>query len=225
VQLTVFAAETANPLKLERMRKLGADVGCQGRDFDEAKEAARHYAHATGATFVEDGREVAITEGAGTIGLELARIPAPLDAVLVPLGNGALVNGIGTWLKAERPSTRVIAVAAEGAPAMAHAWRRGTLVTTERADTIADGIAVRVPVPEALELMKQTVDEVLLVSDEMLIAAMRLARDSLGVVLEPAGAAGLAAALAFKARFQAQRIATPLCGSNLTEEQFARWLC
>lgn len=114
--LTVFAAETANPFKLERMRRLGATVKLEGQDFDAAKEAAKVYARTRDFIFVEDGLEVEIAEGAGTIGLELTHYPVPFDAVLVPLGNGALINGIGVWFKAKHPSTKIIGVVAWAHP-------------------------------------------------------------------------------------------------------------
>ena len=222
--LTVFAAETANPFKLERMQRLGATVKLEGHDFDAAKEAAKSYAAKRDATFVEDGRNPETAEGAGTLALELSRYSDPFDAVLVPLGNGALINGVGAWFKARHPNTKIVGVVAAGAPAMDLSWRSGKLHTTEKADTIADGIGVRIPVPEALEAMRHTVDDILQVTDNDILAAMRLAHETVGVVLEPAGAAGLAAAMVYKDRFAGQLIATPLCGSNLTVEQRAKWL-
>ena len=225
VPVTVFAAETASALKVARMGELGARVVLAGRDFDAAKDAARAHAAATpGARFIEDGHEPAIAEGAGTIALELDRWPEPIDVALVPLGNGALIAGVGLWLKAHRPGTRVVGVCAAGAPAMAESWRLGRAVTAPAAETIADGIAVRVPVPAALDDLRAAMDEVLLVDDAAIVAAMRLLFDSLGGVVEPAGAVGVAAALAHGARFAGQLVATPLCGGNLTGEQVRRWL-
>jgi threonine dehydratase len=224
VPLTVFAAESANPAKVESMRRLGAEVRLEGEDFDEAKAAARALAESEGWRFVEDGREAEIAEGAGTIALELCRWPEPFDALLVPLGNGALLSGVGTWMKAHAPSTEVIGVCAEGAPAMALSLREGVMRTTEKVDTIADGIAVRVPVEEALSDLAGVVDDVLLVDDRTMVRAMRLLFWRLGLVVEPAGAAGIAALLAHRERFAGSLVATPLCGGNLTEQQVRRWL-
>lgn len=224
VRLTVFAAEAANPLKVERMRALGATVILAGADFDAAKEAAVRHAESSGDLYVEDGLWGPIAEGAGTIAVELARSHPGLDAVFVPLGNGALVNGIGTWLRHASPGTRVIAVCAAGAPAMELSWRQGRPVSTEAIDTIADGIAVRVPVPEALDLMRGTVDEVMLVDDGQILAAMRSLLLDTGLAVEPAGAAGLAAIQSRSAEFAGRRVATPLCGGNLTAEQVRGWL-
>jgi threonine dehydratase len=223
-QVAVFAAETANPLKLERMRKLGADVRLFGREFDAAKQAAREFADATGARFVEDGLEPAVSEGAGTIAVELCRWREPLDFLFVPLGDGALLAGIGLWMKTHSPRTRLVAVCAEGAPAMALSFRQGRVQSTEAVSTIADGIATRIPVPEAFDDLQDLVDEVLLVSDDSIILAMQLAFRHHGLVIEPAGAAGLAAAITYKERFRGAVAATVLTGGNLTSDQIAKWL-
>ena len=224
VALQVFAAEKANPFKIERMRALGANVQLAGRDFDEAKDAAKAHALRHGLRYIEDGREPAISEGAGTIALELTRWPEPFDALIVPLGNGALINGIGTWCKAHAPTTRIIGVCMTGAPAMEQSWRAGKTIHTNSIRTIADGIAIRVPVPEALQDLQAVVDDIWLIEDEDLIAAMRLAHKELGLVLEPAGAAGLAAVMKQRDLLAGQLVATVLCGGNLTEEQRRRWL-
>ena len=221
--LTVFAARGANPLKVERMRALGAKVELQGDDFDEAKDAARRHATENGELYVEDGRLGAIAEGAGTIAVELIKDSAPLDAVFVPLGNGSLVNGIGTWLRQLSPTTRVIAVCAETAPSMALSWRAHKPVAAP-STSIADGIAVRVPVPEAVGIMAGTVDDVMLVSDDEMLAAMRLLISRAGLVVEPSGAAGIAAIAQSAGELAGKRVATPLTGGNLTEQQLREWL-
>jgi threonine dehydratase len=224
VPLTVFAAESASPAKVESMRRLDAEVRLEGEDFDEAKAAARALAEVEGWRFVEDGREAEIAVGAGTIGLELCCWPEPFDALLVPLGNGALLSGVGTWMKAHAPSTEVIGVCAEGAPAMALSLREGVVRTTKKVNTIADGIAVRVPVEEALSDLAGVVDDILLVDDGIVVEAMRLLFWKMGLVVEPAGAAGVAALLAHRERFAGSLVATPLCGGNLTGQQARRWL-
>jgi threonine dehydratase len=211
-RIVMFAAETANPMKVARMRELGAEVTLAGRDFDAAKQAAGKYAERTGFRFVEDGREPAISEGAGTIALELS---SGFDTILVPVGNGALINGIGTWMKAASPATKIIGVCAATAPAMAISWRSGALQTTASAETIADGIAVRLPVAEALADMRHTTDDIVCVSEADLREAMRLLLRHTGLLIEPAGIAGIAALIEHRERFRGQRIVTPLCGSNV----------
>ncbi|HEV2690359.1 MAG TPA: pyridoxal-phosphate dependent enzyme [Bryobacteraceae bacterium] len=222
--LTVFAAETANPLKVERMRQLGAEVKIAGGDFDAAKEHARAFAEEQGAQFVEDGRETPLAEGAGSIAVELCRWREPFDFLLVPLGDGALLAGIGHWMKTHSPSTRLIAICAAGAAAMNLTLRSGMVQTIESAATIADGIAVRVPVPESLEHLAGIPDDILLVEDEAMVQAMRLVFRHHGLVVEPSGVAGLAAAMVFRDRFRGAVVGTPLTGGNVTAEQMEQWL-
>ena len=224
VSLTVYASVNANPLKLERMRALGADVRLHGEDFDAAKLEAKRFTAESGVRMVEDSLEPGTGEGAGTIAMELLRWPVPFDAMLVSLGNGALLTGMGRWVKAHAPATRMIGVAARGAPSMYDSWKAGRVVSHERIDTIADGIGVRLPVAEAVADMTGTTDDVVLVSDATILQAMRLLHEDLGLVVEPSGAAGLAAILEDPARFRGQLVATVICGGNLTPRQMREWL-
>ncbi len=190
------------------------DVRLVGRDFDAAKEHACSFAEETGGCYIEDGREPAIAEGAGSIAVELCCWKDPFDAVLFPLGNGALLAGAGRWMKAHSPATRVVAVCAAGAPSMALSLQERTVRCTETANTIADGIAVRVPVPEALDDLEGVVDDVVLVEDSAILEAMRSVLLRHGLFLEPAGAAGVAAAMVFRDKFRGGRVATLLSGGN-----------
>lgn len=224
VELTVYASEKANAFKVERMRALGANVILIGNDFDAAKIEAKRAAGRLGVRMVEDSLDVETGEGPGTIGIELAEFPEPLDAVLVAFGNGGLACGIGVYLKHASPRTRVVAVQAAGAPAMIESWRRGEIVRYEAIATIADGIGIRLPIPECVEDMKGAIDDGILVQEQSLLEAMRLAHRHLGLVLEPSGAAGLAALLENQAAFAGKTVAVILCGGNLTPEQMREWL-
>jgi len=223
-EAVVFAAENASPVKIDAMRRFGAEVRLAGADFDAAKAAALDFAAGGDATFIEDGAHPAIAEGAGTMAYEMTQAGAAMDAALVPVGNGSLIAGVGAWLKHADAKIKVIGVVAEGAPAMKLSFDEGKIVTTPRANTIADGVAVREPVAYALECMRESVDEVVLVSDEAIIEAMRRIHRALGLVIEPAGAAGLAALLAQRERWRGKRVATILCGGNMTPEQMKAWL-
>jgi len=222
--LTIFASVTANPLKVERMRSLGADVRLVGETFKVAHSAAKAFAEDTGAQLIEDGRIPAITEGAGTIGLELLRWPEPFDAILVPLGDGALLAGVARWVKAHRPATQMVGICASGAPAMERSWRARRAQDSGPTKTIADGIEVQSPYPEAVSDLIDLADDILLVEEQALLSAMQQAHRDLGVVLEPSGAAGLAALQSYRDRFQGKLIATILTGGNVTPEQMRRWL-
>jgi threonine dehydratase len=224
LQTVVFAAMSANRMKIERMRHLGADVRLAGSDFDAAKKFAEEFAQAIGGRYVEDGFEPPISEGAGTIAVELTADNCVLDYVLVPLGGGALLAGMAAWLRAHSPQTQIIGVCAASAPAMALSLRHGRPHPTATATTIADGIAVRAPVPAALADLHGNVDDVLLVEDKAMVEAMRLLFRHHGLVSEPAGVAGLAAAISEKQRFRGACVATPICGGNLCDQQVRQWL-
>jgi threonine dehydratase len=223
IPIDVFASTRANPLKIDRMTRFGATVHLDGRDFDAAKNAARVFAAARGSRYVEDGLEPEISEGAGTIGMELLDGPQVPDVLVIPLGNGALLGGIARWVKAHRPATRVVGVCASGAPAMERSWRLREVIETAETRTIADGIAVRVPIPDALEDLRDDVDEIVLVDDAATIDAMRLLFRHLGLLVEPAGAVGIAAIATHAALRESGRVATVLCGGNMTTAQLTEW--
>jgi len=213
IALDVYAAESANPRKVARMRELGATVHLAGRDFDAAKAHARDHAAREGTTFVEDGREAAITEGAGSIAVELCAWPEPIATAVIPLGNGALLGGMGTWIRHASPATRIIGVCAAGAPAMRDSLRARRAIESPSVHTIADGIAVRVPVPEALDYLPAVIDDIVLVSEESLRQAMAMVEAETGLIAEAAGAAGIAALIEHP-QLRDGLVATPLCGSN-----------
>lgn len=219
VPVIVFAATTASPTKVAAMRRLGADVREVGEDFDAARLAAAHLAAATGWHLLVDGEDPWISIGAGTIALELTDATAAgdlpaLERFYVPVGNGALIAGIGTWLRSAARSTRVIGVQAAAAPAMTLSWRERRPIETPSADTIADGIAARVPVPEALALMIGVVDEMLLVDEEEIVTATSQLSVAVPSSIEPAAGAAWAAIRA--TRPQGGAIGVVVTGGNVS---------
>lgn len=221
--LVVFADQGANPVKFDRITEMGAEVRLDGADFDAAKVIAREFCERSGSWMVEDGHEPEISEGAGTIALELLERDR-FDTVLIPLGNGALLNGNARWIKEVAPDTEVIGVSAVGADAMAESWRDREIVTRDAVATISEGIAVRVPVPAAVADMAGLVDDVILVDDDSTVDAMRMVHKHTGRVVEPSAVVGIAAVSNDPPRFQGKKAATILTGANLTEKQFERWL-
>jgi threonine dehydratase len=216
----VFVPTDVNPVKAARMRSLGATVTLAGADFEDAKKHARQQAtQRVECVFVEDGEAAAISEGAGTIGVELLKT-GNIDTLVLPVGDGALITGVAIWVKEHSSKTKIVGVCARGAPAMAESWRAGKVIATESTDTIADGIAVRVPIAISAERMKCLVDEMVLVNDTQLLEAMRLAVSALGLLLEPAGAAGLAAIRAHA--LGGDQLATVLTGSNVHPDLIAK---
>jgi threonine dehydratase len=222
--LTVFASVHANPLKVTKMRGFGADVRLEGEDFDAAKILAARWAEENGACMVEDGRQTEIAEGAGSIGVELLASGKSFDAVLLPLGNGALLTGVGRWIKAHSPETRVIGISSVHAPAMHDSWKAGRIIECKEARTIADGIAVRIPIPEAVWDMNGIVDDVFLVEESSIRAAMRLVLEEERLIVEPAGVVGVAALVEHAGLREYRRVGTVVCGSNMTGEQIKTWL-
>jgi threonine dehydratase len=205
-------------MKVARIRQFGAEAVLIGRDFDESYQHARKRARETGQTRVTDGRETAFAVGAGTIALEVTqaieagRLPA-IDTAYVPVGNGALIVGVGTWFRHASRSTRVVGVQAEGAPSMTLSWRARRPIETERADTSAEGLATRVPVPEAVQAITSVVDDMVLVSEEALLKAQHDLTSQLGILVEAAGAAAWAACVADSASRSASLVL--ITGSNL----------
>ncbi|MDH4089970.1 MAG: threonine/serine dehydratase [Cyclobacteriaceae bacterium] len=225
IKLIVYASVRANPLKIERMKQLGATIILHGDDFDSAKLQAKQFAKDSGARFIEDSLDIETVEGAGTIGLELLDFATPIDVLLIALGNGAMINGIGSIFKERNPSTQIVAVQASGAPAMVESWKKKTVITHESVNTIADGIAVRIPVPEALADMEGIVDDAVLVREDSIIKAMKLLHRHAGIVAEPSGAVGLAAILEHPDIYASKTVATIICGGNMTQQQLDQWLC
>jgi threonine dehydratase len=204
VPVTVFADESANRTKLDRIRRFGAQVVLAGQDFDAAREASQAHANDRDALLLVDGQDPWIACGAASMAVEVTDavergvLPAP-SAAYVPVGNGALIVGVGAWLRQALPGCRVVGVQAEAAPSMTLSWREGRPIETPTAATFAEGIASRVPVPEALEMMAGRVDDMTLLSEAAMHDAQEELTAALGITVEGAAAASWAAVLADRA--------------------------
>jgi threonine dehydratase len=215
VATTIFCAAGANPTKIAAMRDLGAEVHPVGQDAEDAKVAARAAAAEHGFLFVEDGTQREIAAGAGTIAQEMTDHGVLPDVLLVPVGDGALATGVGSWMRVKAPRTRIVGIAARGAPCMAQSFEAGRAISTAAAMTVADGIAIRVPIATSVAHLTAVVDEMLLVDDEAILKAVRLLLEKAGVCAEPAAAVGIAAVLAKPHRFRGSDVATIITGSHL----------
>ena len=189
VPVVVFTSRNANRAKIARMRALGAEVIEAGEDFDDARTACEAYARgqrrrAAGRWRGSADRRRRGHDGASRSGTrsQAGVLPAPVVA-LVPVGNGALINGVASGLRIGVPGCRIVGVQAEGAPAMTLSWRAGRPIDTPSAATYADGIAARVSIPAAVALMAGRVDDMVLVSEEALHAAQAILTDELGVTV------------------------------------------
>ena len=221
----VYASRKASPLKLKRIKELGADLRLVDGDIEVARRDAVAAAESEQAYLIEDSENIATCEGAATIGLELTdTVLGPLDAVLVALGGGAMATGVGYVIKNRTPATQVICVQPSGAPAMTLSWRQRRVVNTETINTIADGVAGRHPISEVLDDLLEVADDALLVEESSIIEGMRLLYHQAGLVAEPSAALGVAALLENRARFTGKRVALILCGSNVGPDDFRRWV-
>jgi threonine dehydratase len=211
----IFLPERPNPIKRRMIEAFGGTVHIEGRDIDEAKEAAQAFADREGFLFVDDGESLDMMEGAGTIGLEIARRLSDLDAVFAPLASGTLVVGTAAGVKALQSQARVIAVQAKGSRAMVESFhaRRPIELPVE---TVAEGLACRVPARRALEGLWALVDNAMAVSDETLLAGVRSLVEMSHVLVEPAGAAALAGAWERREEARGRRIALILSGANIS---------
>jgi threonine dehydratase len=208
-----FVSPKVPPAKVARIRGLGARVEESERPESDARE---HAAASDDRVLVVDGLRPEVAQGAGSIGLEL-EAAGPFDIAVVQIGDGALISGVARWLKATTSPTRIVGVCASGAPAMARSFAAGRLLSTDGTDTIATALAIARPIPESLARVRALVDDIVLVDDDDLRSAQRLIAESLGLLVEPAGAAGVAALDRHRQQLPGGRTAVLLTGAGALE--------
>jgi threonine dehydratase len=191
----------------------GAEVVLEGETLAEAAAHARELASREGYTFIHPYDDDAVIAGQGTVGLEMLEAVPDLEVLVVPVGGGGLIAGIATAAKALRPGIQVLGVESRSWSAM-HQRLHG-LPVTAGGDTIAEGMAVRDVGERTLAICRRAVDEVLLVEEEDIERAVVTLIEIEKTVAEGAGAAGLAALLAFPQRFAGKRVGIPICGGNI----------
>jgi threonine dehydratase len=221
---TVYVPENANPMKVEAIKRLGAQVVAAGRNYHGANLEALRAQAETGATFVHAYDDPHVVAGQGTIGLEILAELKDVDTVLVPIGGGGLIGGIALYMKAKKPSVRIVGVEPAGADAMHRSLAAGRVVTLDRVDTIADGLAASAPSKLTFELASRCVDEVLIVQEAEMLRAIRLLFEWEHLLAEPAGAAALAALLYHHRPAPNETVAVLLSGANVTDEVMVRAL-
>ena len=216
IPVTVVAPEGATPSKLERIRLLGGTVEIHGNDFDVAKGHAKEKAREAGGVFWEDGVIEEMATGAGTIASELLRDPKPWDMVVVPLGNGSLMKGIAQEMKRRSPDTSIVAVVADGAPSMAQALLGQSWDESAPVDTLADGLAVRVPIPKIVGELIELVDDVWTVSESDILPAVKTLMEMEQVLAEPSAATPIAAMAGHRDEIRGKRVAAIVSGAHLS---------
>jgi threonine dehydratase len=225
VEATIVMPSFAPLTKIQATKSYGASVILHGSSFDDAAQHAKDLAQEHGYTYVHAFNDPQIIAGQGTLGLEVLEALPNVDVLLVPIGGGGLIGGVALAIKTLRPQTKIIGVQASGCSAVLPSLAAGAPVAVSVAQTIADGIAVKRPGDLTLPLIEAHVDEVLEVSDDEIARAIAHCVSSARLVVEGAGAAGLAALLAGKVDFEAgQNICAVLCGGNIDGNLLARVL-
>jgi threonine dehydratase len=218
VRAVICVPEQANPVKVESMRALGAEVVFRGRDFDEAREYCEQQAAQHGYRYVHSGDEPALIAGVATYTLEILQDLPGTEVIVVPVGGGSGAAGACLVAKAVRPSVEVIGVQSQAAPAAYRSWRAGTLVA-DTTSTFAEGLATRTAFELPQRILREWLDDFVLVSEDALKSATRLMIEMTRNLVEPAGAAALAAVLATPERFAGRTVAIVCSGGNISPAQ------
>jgi threonine dehydratase len=224
MRATIFLPADPNPVKRARIAALGATIVEAGGDLAAAMTEAAAHAKRPGVYSLSDATDPDLPAGPATIALELVEQLPSVDTIVVPMGDTALIRGVAAAARQLVPAVRIVGVQATSAPSYYLSWKCGEATATETCDTIADGLATRLPDPENVRAIRELVDEVVLVTDEEMIAAIgHLALDE-HVVAEPAGAAATAAML--RARFHGGRhVVLLVTGANVRPELLRSAIC
>jgi threonine dehydratase len=218
VRAVICVPEGANPVKVKSIRGLGAEIVTFGADFDEAREHCERLASQHGYRYIHSGNEPHLIAGVATEALEIMEEQSDIQVIIVPVGGGSGVSGTCIAAKAVNPDVKVIGVQSAAAPAAFRSWKERRLVT-DKMGTIAEGLATRTAFELPQRILWEKLDDFILVSDAELRTSVRLMIETTRNLVEPAGAAPLAAALNLKDRLHGTRVALILSGSNITPAQ------
>ncbi len=223
VEARVVVPEGANPQKVEAMRNLGAEVIFYGADFDEAKAYCERLAAERGYRYVSPGNEPLLIAGVATETLEIVEELPEVEVILLPIGGGSGAAGACLVAQAVNPSIEVIGVQAEKAPSVYLSWKERRKVTTEKADTFAEGLQTRAPFELPLAILIDYLSDFVLVSEEELRSSILLLLEKTHNLAEGGGAAALAGAIKLKDRLRGKKVALILSGGNISMERL-RWI-
>jgi threonine dehydratase len=217
LRATIFLPANPNAVKRKKIADLGANiVEAGGTDLAHAFQQAVEYSSRPGVFFLNDATDGDLPAGPATIGLEILEQLSPARAIYAPMGDTALIRGVGAAVRHTNRDVKIIGVQAERAPSYFLSWTQGRPIPTATCDTCADGLATRTPDVENVRAICELVDDVVLVSEEEMISAIRRLHQLHGVIAEPAGAAATAAFLKHKdATGPAVLLVT---GGNITDE-------
>ena len=215
----IFMSTPINPIKAGKINLYGGTVHeCTG-DIDDAKDQGLEFCASIGGTFLDDGNDPTVMEGAGTVALEIAESLEDIDALMVPLGGGNLSAGCATALKSLQPEAKVISVQAKGSPAVTRSFHAREKQEHPTEPTVAEGLVTRVPPDLALTVLWERLDDAWLADDDVMLSAVHTIAESAQVLVEPAGAAALAGLWLHREQFEGKRVVLILTGANLTMEQ------
>ncbi len=214
VKATVVMPETTPWLKVKKTQDYGASVLLHGESYYEAEKKAYELVK-SGVKYLHAYDDPYVIAGQGTLGLEILEQIGDVDVVVVPVGGGGLISGIAYAIKSKRPGVKIIGVQSSGAPAVYLSLKEERLVTIERVDTIADGIAVKRPGDLTLEFIRRYVDEIVLVDDNEIVDAIYLLLERTRVVSEVAGAASVAALISGKIDVHNRKTVAVVSGGNI----------
>lgn len=215
VTATIVMPRSTPLAKVEATKGYGAHVVLHGDCYDATYQKALEIQQETGAVFVHPFDDEDVIAGQGTVAAEIFRDVPSVDTVLIPAGGGGLLAGMACYIKQINPRVRVIGVQSAGADAICRSFRQGRLVSTGASATIADGISVKTPGAIPVELIRQYADDMVTVTDDEISEAILLLLERTKMVVEPAGAAALAAAINKKVDLEGQRVVCVLSGGNI----------
>jgi threonine dehydratase len=211
----IYLPESAPASKAERLKAWGAEVAIEGAVYDDANEAALSRAERDGFTYIHAFADPRVIAGQGTVGLEMLKQSGHCDVFVIAIGGGGLISGIATAIKAKKPEARIIGVEPVGAPTLKESLAAGDLVTLERIDTVAGTLAPRRSAEINFEIIRENVDEIVLVDDEEMRDAARWLWFEMGIAAELSGAAGVAALRAGRIALDpAESVGLLICGAG-----------
>ena len=215
VKATIVVPHGNNPEKNTAMQAFGAELIEYGDDFDEARELCEKLKDEKGLYYIHPCMEPELVHGVGTYSLEIFEDLPNVNTIIVPIGGGSGISGAITVAKAINPNVNIIGVQAENAPAIYRTWKTGKYVETDTCDTIADGLATRVPFPIPFSIIKSGVHDIVLVSEEEIQDAIRSALRYTHNLAEGAGVAALAAAFKLAEKLKGQNVVMIMSGGNI----------
>lgn len=222
VAARIFLPAGCNPVKRGKIASFGAEiVESGGTDLAAAFELANEYAKRPGVYFLNDATDSNLPAGPGTIGCEILEQLPTTDAIVVPMGDTALIRGVAAAVKQIAPSVKIIGVQAERAPSYFRSWKEDRVVGTDTCDTIADGLATRTPDAANVREIRKLVDDVVLVSEDAMLRAIEILLLEEHVLAEPAGAASTAALLNAGTDF-GENVVLVVSGANISRDVLRR---